>query len=244
LLVLGAATALDWIRRIVLLAALGCGCAMLGRTAVREAVRLWAARFDLRFDDLVLLCALGVLAVAAGWLFLAALLTLTARGLHCTHTAFGRLALRITPSALRALLGGACGAAVLVAPAAAVPAIAAATASSSPAPNEHAGWRTPACAGRECPTLLAGLPVPDRPLGPAVDVRPPDNAADRRPRLEPVRPGDSLWAIAARHLPPHATDTDIATAWPLWFDTNRARIGPDPHLIHPRTRLAVPRRYR
>lgn len=55
-----------------------------------------------------------------------------------------------------------------------------------------------------------------------------------------VRPGDSLWAIAARHLGPSATDAAIAAEWPRWYRANRAVIGADPGLIHVGTRLVVP----
>lgn len=55
-----------------------------------------------------------------------------------------------------------------------------------------------------------------------------------------VRPGDSLWAIAARHLGPEASAQDVAEAWPRWYAANRDLIGPDPDLILPGQRLAVP----
>lgn len=55
-----------------------------------------------------------------------------------------------------------------------------------------------------------------------------------------VRPGDSLWRIAAAHLGPTATATQIATAWPRWYAANRAVIGPDPNLIQPGQRLLPP----
>lgn len=55
-----------------------------------------------------------------------------------------------------------------------------------------------------------------------------------------VRPGDSLWSIASRHLGPGATPTDVAEAWPLWFEANRAAIGDDPDLIRPGVLLAPP----
>ena len=55
-----------------------------------------------------------------------------------------------------------------------------------------------------------------------------------------VRAGDSLWAIAARHLGPSATDAAIAAEWPRWYRANRAVIGDDPGLIHVGTRLVVP----
>lgn len=52
--------------------------------------------------------------------------------------------------------------------------------------------------------------------------------------------GDSLWAIAARHLPPESTDAQIAEAWPQWYDANTATIGADPGRILPGQVLAVP----
>lgn len=55
-----------------------------------------------------------------------------------------------------------------------------------------------------------------------------------------VRPGDSLWTIAARHLGPRATAAQIAAAWPLWWDANRDVIGTDPNLIRPGLHLTVP----
>jgi nucleoid-associated protein YgaU len=55
-----------------------------------------------------------------------------------------------------------------------------------------------------------------------------------------VAPGDTLWAIAARHLPAGATDAQIAAAWPTWYATNAAVVGPDPDLILPGQVLTVP----
>ncbi|MFJ6418238.1 LysM peptidoglycan-binding domain-containing protein [Paeniglutamicibacter sp. NPDC091659] len=43
-----------------------------------------------------------------------------------------------------------------------------------------------------------------------------------------VRPGDTLWSIAARHLDPEATSGDIAESWPRWYAANRELIGPNP----------------
>ncbi len=79
--------------------------------------------------------------------------------------------------------------------------------------------------------LPTGLPVPDRPV-----LEHPE------PRHVRVATGDTLWAIAARQLPGDPSDAEIAATWPTWFRVNRARIGPDPHLIHPGTRLRVPPR--
>ncbi len=55
-----------------------------------------------------------------------------------------------------------------------------------------------------------------------------------------VRPGDSLWVIAARQLGPGASDAQIAAEWPRWYRANRAVIGSNPSLLLVGTRLAVP----
>lgn len=55
-----------------------------------------------------------------------------------------------------------------------------------------------------------------------------------------VRLGDTLWSIAARHLGAGASVSDIADAWPRWFDANRATIGTDPDLIRPGLLLVPP----
>lgn len=55
-----------------------------------------------------------------------------------------------------------------------------------------------------------------------------------------VRRGDTLWDIAAAHLPTTASDARIAAAWPAWYAANRTVIGRDPHLIRPGQRLSPP----
>jgi nucleoid-associated protein YgaU len=55
-----------------------------------------------------------------------------------------------------------------------------------------------------------------------------------------VRRGDTLWAIAARHLGPAASNAEIARAWPRWYAANHARIGDDPDVLHPGIRLRPP----
>lgn len=64
---------------------------------------------------------------------------------------------------------------------------------------------------------------------------PPDRVADSAASYV-VRPGDSLWAIADRHLPAGGA------AWPRLYALNRQVVGPDPDLIQPAQRLALPRR--
>lgn len=64
--------------------------------------------------------------------------------------------------------------------------------------------------------------------------------ASRPVEVVVVRPGDTLWDIARRHLPAGATDAQVARAWPRWYAANRTVIGPDPDVIRPGQRLRAP----
>ena len=55
-----------------------------------------------------------------------------------------------------------------------------------------------------------------------------------------VKRGDTLWAIAAKHLPPTATAADIDHNWREWWLVNRGVIGANPNLIRPGQELAQP----
>lgn len=55
-----------------------------------------------------------------------------------------------------------------------------------------------------------------------------------------VHRGDTLWSIAARHLGGHASDGEVAEAWPRWYVANRDVIGDDPDHILPGQVLRVP----
>ena len=59
-----------------------------------------------------------------------------------------------------------------------------------------------------------------------------------------VRRGDSLWAIAARHLGPDASDAEIARAWPAWFEANRQRRSATTPTCCVRVRCCAPPRRR
>ncbi|MGO1317329.1 MAG: LysM peptidoglycan-binding domain-containing protein [Cellulomonadaceae bacterium] len=87
-------------------------------------------------------------------------------------------------------------------------------------------------------------PVPMPVTQPAPEPAPQPHGPPTQPRDPPssvtVRPGDSLWAVAARHLPAPASNAQVAAAWPRWYAHNAATIGPDPHLIHPGTVLHAP----
>jgi nucleoid-associated protein YgaU len=56
-----------------------------------------------------------------------------------------------------------------------------------------------------------------------------------------VRPGDSLWSIAARRLGTSPSTARIQQEWPRWYAANRQLIGTDPNLLLPGTRLLAPR---
>jgi hypothetical protein len=74
---------------------------------------------------------------------------------------------------------------------------------------------------------VVGLPVPDRVAtsAPLPVVR--------------VRAGDSLWAIAERHLPAEAPDAAVEAGWRLLAAANADRVH-RPDLIFPGTVLRVP----
>ena len=55
-----------------------------------------------------------------------------------------------------------------------------------------------------------------------------------------VHRGDNLWSIAARHLGPTATTTEISAEWHRWFAANRRVIGDDANLITPGQVLRPP----
>ena len=64
---------------------------------------------------------------------------------------------------------------------------------------------------------------------------------DRRHRLDTIRPGDTLWGIAAAHLPAGSrSPAQVARYWQQIYAANRTAIGGDPDMIHPGTRLMIP----
>ena len=123
------------------------------------------------------------------------------------------IAARITPQILARLIGVAVGGAVGLAPVAA-------SAAADELPPSGPG--------------VVGLRLPDRPtdsIGPATRAR----------RTEViVRRGDSLWQIAAAHLPVDADNATIAASCARWYAANRAAVGPDQDLLLPGTRLIAP----
>lgn len=106
------------------------------------------------------------------------------------------------------------------------------------------------------PSIVQGLPLPDRPVSsarvpggegeppPAPTTYPTTSTDHDTGRVQidhvVVRPGDSLWAIAAAGLPEDSGDVTIDRAWRQIYELNRAAIGADPDLIRPGQTLAIP----
>ncbi len=55
-----------------------------------------------------------------------------------------------------------------------------------------------------------------------------------------VHRGDTLWSIAAHHLGPRATSSEIDVEWHRWFAANRKVIGADANAIEPGQLLSPP----
>ncbi len=87
---------------------------------------------------------------------------------------------------------------------------------------------------------LAGLPLPDRAVAAAPHRREIGNGPTGRPRTVRVRPGDSLWSLAARDLPAGSPAALVAARWHAIYAANRSLIGPDPDVIAPGQRLRLP----
>lgn len=89
-------------------------------------------------------------------------------------------------------------------------------------------------------TALAGLPLPDR----AVAAAPPPGDVEHGPTGQPrtvlVRPGDSLWSLAARDLPATSPAALVTARWHAIYAANHSLIGPDPDVIVPGQRLRLP----
>ncbi len=174
---------------------------------------------------------LAGLAAAVGWAVTARLLVTTlAVALAAVPGAVGRgcgrVAMAWSPALARSLVRAALGAAVVTGP---VLAQAAAWADQPPYPTLDRVITEPVTA-----------PAPTAPaIPPAVAGGHPSRAPGSG-HVVVVRPGDTLWGIAAAHLPAQHSDAEVAQAWPAWYAANRQSIGPDPDRIIPGTQLVPP----
>jgi nucleoid-associated protein YgaU len=209
-----------------------------------------------------LAAALG--AAGVGWLALGAVLEGLARVPGAVGAGAAVLSAAVSPRVVRraagVLLGVGLGAGLGTGPALAGPARAATAAVAEGVGRAADPEDAVVAVGADArPRAAGGLDLPDPGWRPAPDprwvpgppvVRPqPDvtqvSAASRRPGFGSehevvVRRGDSLWAIAARHLGPRATDGEVAAEWPRWYAANRDVVGPDPDLLLPGQVLRSP----
>jgi nucleoid-associated protein YgaU len=164
------------------------------------------------FDHLLLGLAQWVLVGCGAWACLILVAALIEAGTRGRVVATSWVA---TPPAVRRLLLAGLGVAL---------------ASGAPGPVSAAiiGGPGPRPAPMVPPGSSVTLPVPARPVGPAA------------PQAVVVRPGDTLWKLAASALPERATDAEIASATHRWYARNHRVIGPDPDLIRPGQRLRPP----
>lgn len=181
------------------------------------------------FEELLVRLSTWALLACAGWFWLVTTVVV-ATALRAPAHAAGRL--RGVPAPVRRLLLAACGVAFTIG--AASPALA------TPGPvhvgqQEHSGR-----------VVLTGLPFPDRATVGSSPAKQPSavvhapTGQDGGGRRVVVREGDSLWSIAAAHLPADASDAEIATAWHLIYERNRAAVGNDPDMLVPGQHLVLP----
>lgn len=179
-------------------------------------------------------CSLLLLGCAAWWLLVTVLVAAEAVAIR-GHSRDLRCLRRACPTSVRRLLLAACG--VAVATGVAGPALAAGGHAAGAGAADAPRVTRPVADGR-----LAGLALPDRLTAPEGLTTP--TAQPEPTALEPtalvVRPGDSLWALARRLLPDDASETAIAAGCRALYRANADRLGPDPDLIYPGTRLDLP----
>ncbi|MGI8578715.1 MAG: LysM peptidoglycan-binding domain-containing protein [Nocardioidaceae bacterium] len=184
------------------------------------------------FDRLLVDAAscLAVLIFAA--LAVSATLTVVAALLGDLLPGVRRAGAALTPALWRRCVVAACGLGI------ATPALL--TVSASADDGGHSARCINACA-----IHLGGLPLPDLPSAALPKVAKSASAGHQPPRSPGttgvvVAPGDSLWSIAARRLPPEAPDWAVAAMANDLYSLNRHVIGPNPDLIFPGTHLTTP----
>jgi LysM repeat protein len=183
-------------------------------------------------------CALWLAALWLGVGLAAALLT-ALPGL--LGRVAGATARRLLPGLLVRITAGAAGLSVLAAPALAgastpniTPGFTPAPGASSTAPSWPLDHPQPGAAVPWPSDPPASTPArPDSALTPASTSTSTSTEQLASPNQITVRPGDSLWALAARSLPPGATAAQVAASWPALYAANRPQIGSNPALIHP-----------
>lgn len=217
---------------------------------------------SLHFDDLLGLLALAAgVALVAWWLLSLAAALASAALERAGHYAAARATGRFSPIFMRRLAMAVVGVQLLGVPLAHADALPAAGLSSGNGSSLSAAWApltdlrpAPAAAhsadsgttersvadGTELqPQWKPRIPVVEPGLVTSLPARATSGSAGAH-REVTVRPGESLWTIAARELGPGATALEIAARWPLWYQANRDVIGADPNVLLPGQLLSPP----
>ena len=221
----------------------------IARAAYSQAstpLEYWAV--DDYVGTALMLACLGIGLWLTAWAAIAsAYLAAAALGLRARRTE--ALIAHHAPAMLRRFVVAAVGVGLAVG---AAPAFAAPDGASPPDALDL-GWSTsapdsqtprpPAPSPASVPAATRAPPTaPTSNVVPRPRAKPPAtrSASDGAHTSVVVVRGDSLWSIAAAHLPQGASDAEIATAWPLWYRTNASVIGADPGRIMPGQVLAPP----
>lgn len=212
------------LRGVLLWCAVGLATALAPAALRPELSGLVATRVDLAVA-LRAGAAIGLLACLAWWWVASSLvLVAVARGRLARPTGCPRWLHRAVIGSLG--LGLTAG---LAGPAAADP---------GPAPRPLVSGTAPVLA-------VQGLPYPDRATLPLQQPAPTAPGPTSPPSPDDarwvVRPGDSLWEIAARDLPAPSSAARIEARWREIYRANRRAIGADPDVIVPGTVLVLPR---
>ncbi len=180
---------------------------------------------------------------AAGWIGLALTARLLGRLPGVVGTLARRIADSVTPRFVRTAIAAVVGLGLGAGPA---------TAAEDPLPRldrvssgQQLGVTPSAYPPATPPATSAADPAATAaadPTSPAADPTSRTAAAsvDAAPVPYVVKRGDTLWAIAAKHLPPTATAADVDRTWRQWWLANRTVIGANPNLIRPGQELAQP----
>lgn len=191
----------------------------------------WAAATDPRAGAGAMLA--GLAAVVAWVVVVRLLVTALAVALAALPGALGDLGRTVattwSPAVTRGLVRAALGAAVASGPLA--------------AQTAQAAWGDQAI----YPTLdrvnsapaAASISAPARPDSPSPGSV-AGGAGAGAGHVVVVRPGDTLWGIAAENLGRGQSPSQVARAWPEWYEANRSIIGPDPDRIAVGLRLRPP----
>jgi LysM repeat protein len=214
---------------LVLLACVGLTAGIGVRLQVLAMAGLTGASIDRLVEVGILAVGLALAAWLTGSIALAAL-CVAGRAAGVTWRAGERLIARYAPLVVRRALVAAVGAGI---------GLSAATGAHATPPADHdLGWVSTASAVTATTASVGSAANPTQ----ARTQASTREEATALPATDTVvvDPGDTLWRIAERRLPPDAGAADIATSWHAWYAANTDVIGTDPDLIHPGQVLHAP----